>query len=240
MAAATSGGQCEVLARLLADVQTSKEKAENQHAAEKEEAERRNAVELAKLRAELHATRAQLDGPLRTGRMFCACPHCLLLDFDSCERTSQVGRVRAVTVPLPRGSTARVAQIASLEEWAALLKPGCVVGVRVAKDQLHIEGAVWLLLVDSEAFEMPEDMVHSSDTIEAGWIVVRGRWYEEVQRSPRGYQRQEQSRLILVNTTIRVPGIHFNGGAPGKYPRKPKSGLHILHEDMYNLLDASK
>ena len=34
---------------------------------------------------------------------------------------------------------------------------------------------------------MPEDMVHASDTIEAGWLVVRGRWYEQVQRSPRGY-----------------------------------------------------
>ena len=33
---------------------------------------------------------------------------------------------------------------------------------------------------------MPEDMVHASDTIEAGWLVVRGRWYEQVQRSPRG------------------------------------------------------
>ena len=58
----------------------------------------------------------------------------MLLDFDGCERTAQVGRVRPVTVPLPRGSTARVAQIESLEEWAALLKPGWVVGVRVASN----------------------------------------------------------------------------------------------------------
>ena len=119
--------------------------------------------------------------------MFCACPPCLLLDFARCERTKQVGRVRPVMVPLPRGSTARVAQIDSLEEWGALLKPGWVVGVRVASDQLHIEGADWLLLIDSEAFEMPEDEVHSSDTIPAGWLVVMGRWYEQVQRSPRGY-----------------------------------------------------
>ena len=93
----------------------------------------------------------------------------------------------------------------------------------MAKDELHIEGAVWLLLVDSEAFEMPEDMVHSSDTIEAGWIVVRGRWYEKVQDSPRGYRLQKESRLILVNTMIRLPGIHFNGGAPGKAPREVRA-----------------
>ena len=145
-----------------------------------------------------------------------------------------------MTVLLPRGAASRVAQIESLEEWAALLQPGWVVGVRVAKDELHIEGAVWLLLVDSEAFEMPEDMVHSSDTIEAGWIVVRGRWYEKVQDSPRGYRLQKESRMILVNTMIRLPGIHFNGGAPGKAPRESKSGLQILHEDTYNLLNESK
>ena len=46
---------------VLADVQTSKEEAERRHAAEKEEAERRHAAELAELRAELHATRAQLE-----------------------------------------------------------------------------------------------------------------------------------------------------------------------------------
>ena len=88
---------------------------------------------------------------------------------------------------------------------------------------------------------MPADEVHSSNTIEAGWLVVRGRWYDQVQRSPRGYKRQEESsRLVLVNTLIRLPGVHFNGGAPGKYPREAKSGLHILHEDMYNLLNESK
>ena len=66
---------------------------------------------------------------------------------------------------------------------------------------------------------------------EVGWLVVRGRWFGLHQRSPRGYKRQEESRLILVNTLIRLPGVHFNCGAPGKYPRESKSGLHILNED---------
>ena len=154
--------------------------------------------------------------------------------------------MRHVTVPLPRGAASRVAQVESLEEWAALLKPGWVVGVRVARDQVHLEGEAWLLLVDSEAFKMPDDMVHSSDKIEAGWLVVRGRWYECVQRSPRGYRLLKESRLILVNTLIRLPGICFNSGAPGTYPRGSsekdtprRGGLHILHEDKYNLLRES-
>ena len=62
-----------------------------------------------------------------------------------------------------------------------------------------------------------------------------------MQDSPRGYRLQKESRLILVNTMIRLPGIHVNGGAPGKAPRESKSGLQILlHEDTYNLLNESK
>ena len=86
----------------------------------------------------------------------------------------------------------------------------------------------------------------ASDSIEAGWLVVRGRWYECVQRSPRGYKLLKESRLILANTLIRLPGICFKGGAPGKYPRGSsetetprRGGLHILEEDMYNELRES-
>ena len=73
--------------------------------------------------------------------------------------------------------------------------------MRVASDQLHLEGPLWLLQVDSEAVEMPEDMLHSSDAIEAGWLVVHGRWYECVQRSPRGYSTggHKSRGSILVN-----------------------------------------
>ena len=60
--------------------------------------------------------------------------------------------------------------------------------MRAAAHELEIEGPYWLLLVDSEAFELPEDMVHTTDEFEAGWLVVRGRWYSLVQKSPRGYK----------------------------------------------------
>ena len=49
-------------------------------------------------------------------------------------------RTPAIARGLPRGAPSRIARIASLEEWAALLKPGWVVGVRVAQDEQHIEG----------------------------------------------------------------------------------------------------
>ena len=57
-------------------------------------------------------------------------------------------------------------QIESLEEWAALLKLGMVVAVRAAPAERHLEGGFWLLHVDSEAFEVPENLVHATSEYE--------------------------------------------------------------------------
>lgn len=180
--------------------------------------------------------RAERDGPLRTGKMFCSCVPCSMLDFERCEMMTQMGRTRYVQVPLPTGTASRVPQITSLQVWADMLKPGMVAAVRATGAEHHIEGPIWLFLVDSEAFEVPDDMVHSTAEFEAGWLVVRGRWYELVQRSPRGYKLLPASRLCVVNTMIRLPNIVFSGGAIGKAPRTPRSGLHVLEEDTWNLL----
>ena len=67
---------------------------------------------------------------------------------------------------------------------------------------------------------MPEDMVHSTDELEEGWLVVRGRWFSLVQKSPRGYKLLEAAKPILVNTMIRLPNIIFAGGSVGKAPRE--------------------
>lgn len=114
-----------------------------------------------------------------------------------------------------------------------------VVAVRAAPAERHLEGAFWLLHVDSEAFEVPENLVHATSEYEAGWLVVRARWFALHQRSPRGYRLRTEDRLIVVNTMIRMPNVIFSGGAFGKPPRESRSGLHILEEDMYNLLSES-
>ena len=183
--------------------------------------------------------KAERDGPLRTGRMFCSCVPCSMLDFEHCELVALVGRTRPVQVPLPRGTASRVPQIESLEAWAKLLKPGMVVAVRAAAHERHLEGVFWLLLIDSEAFPVPVDLVHSAAQYEEGWFVVRGRWFELEQRSPRGYKLKPAPRLVVVNTMIRLPNVIFSGGAVGKPPRALRSGLHVLEEDMVNLLNES-
>ena len=68
---------------------------------------------------------------------------------------------------------------------------------------------------------------------------VRGRFYSLVQKSPRGYQLTKAPRLFLVNTMIRYPNIIFAGGSVGKAPRESRSGVHVLEDDMHNLINGS-
>ena len=71
---------------------------------------------------------------------------------------------------------------------------------------------------------------------EAGWLVVRGRWFGLEQRSPRGYKLLPRQVLVVVNSMIRLPNVVFAGGAVGKPLRVTRSGLSAIEEDMYNLL----
>ena len=50
-------------------------------------------------------------------------------------------------MPLKKGEVARTNQIESLVEWANLLKPGMVVAVRAAEQEVQLEGPYWLVLV---------------------------------------------------------------------------------------------
>ena len=109
---------------------------------------------------------------------------------------------------------ARAKQVECLVEWGKLLKPGIVVAVRSAAHEVEAEeGVYWLLLVDSEAFAVPENMLHSTDEFEAGWLVVNGRWYTLQQKSPRGYKLSTGVKLILVNAMVRLPNVIFAGGS---------------------------
>ena len=120
--------------------------------------------------------------------------------------------------------------------FARMSPPALGVAVRAAAHEVDLEGPYWLLLVDSEAFEMPDEMAHSTDEFEEGWLVVRGRCFSLVQKSPRGYKLIPAEKLILVNAMIRLPNVIFAGGAVGKAPRASRSGLHVQDDDMHNLL----
>ena len=43
----------------------------------------------------------------------------------------------------------------------------------------------------------------------------------------------------LADTMIRYPNIIFAGGSVGKAPRESRSGVHVLEDDMHNLINGS-
>jgi len=184
--------------------------------------------------------KAERDGPLRVNRMFCVCLPCSLLDFERCEMTAMMGRSRPVTVPLPRNTPSRVSQLESLDAWAKVLKPGMVVAVRAPAAEHGLEGSFWLALIMSEAFPVTEDMVHQSAEYEAGFLVVKAKYYSLEQRSPRGYVLKDEEWILDVNAMIRLPNVIFSGGSVGKAPRESRSALHILEEDWVNRLNETR
>ena len=74
-----------------------------------------------------------------------------------------------------------------------------------SKDERHIEGNVWLIKLLGDAYVAAADMVHTTDSIEAGWWVVDAMYYYLAQRSPRGYMLKSAQRVLVVNHLIRLP-----------------------------------
>ena len=91
----------------------------------------------------------------------------------------------------------------ALDEFAVTLAAGQVHALAALRADRHMEGNVWLCLLLSAAYPAP-DMVHSTDGIEAGWWVVKAKYYRRVQRSPRGYQIETEERVLVVNCLIRL------------------------------------
>ena len=123
-------------------------------------------------------------------------------------------------------------------KFGALLKADSIVAVRVPPDQRRLwpeEGDYWLVHIDSEAFEAPADLVHSTDEIEEGWLIANGRFYSKEQKSPNGYKLapESQRRPFVVNSMIRLPGVAFAGKG-----RTPRSGLLVLEDDQHHVIQG--
>ena len=88
----------------------------------------------------------------------------------------------------------RVTRTQALDEFAATLATGQVHALAATRAERHLEGNVWLCVLLGAAYLAPADMVHSTDGIEAGWWVVKAKYFRVVQRSPRRYQLETQER----------------------------------------------
>ena len=105
-----------------------------------------------------------------------------------------------------------------------------------ARGEWPLEGNYYLALIEGPAYPVPEDQVQATDRFEAGWLVVRARWFELVTVSPRCYKLQTEVRTLVVQETIRLPGIKFDQVVK----RSPRLGdsQHYLSEDTHNMIDS--
>lgn len=153
--------------------------------------------------------------------------------------------MRHVETPLAKGSSRLPeSQMLQLHEFAELLDKGMLVAVNAVADEHHLEESnYWLALLLGGAFECPEQLVHATDVFEAGWLVVRVRWYSLKQRSQRGYILLPEEHIVPVNTIVRLTGLAFsNSYSANRQTRSATSAgspLHFLDEDSHNLIEAA-
>ena len=88
------------------------------------------------------------------------------------------GRVKKQKAPRAAGETAELRQMESLEVWAASLKAKQLAAVRADRREQSLEGLYWLAVLKGKAYTLAEDTVVNTDTIPAGYLVVKAQWLQ--------------------------------------------------------------
>ena len=87
-------------------------------------------------------------------------------------------------------------QLEELAAWGELLKAGMIVAFTADPADAKtwpLEGNYYLAQIMGQAFPVPESQVQATDQFEAGWLVVKARWFEIVTVSARCYKLHIQS-----------------------------------------------
>mmetsp|Transcript_33525 Transcript_33525/g.110852 ORF Transcript_33525/g.110852 Transcript_33525/m.110852 type:complete len:140 (-) Transcript_33525:144-563(-) len=100
------------------------------------------------------------------------------------------GRVKKQKAPRAAGETAELRQMESLEVWAASLKAKQLAAAgRANRREWSLEGLYWLAVLKGKAYTLAEDTVVNTDTIPAGYLVVKAQWLRLEQRECEGKLR---------------------------------------------------
>ena len=121
----------------------------------------------------------------------------------------------------------------SLEVWAASLKAKQLAAVRADRREQSLEGLYWLAVLKRKAYTLAEDTVVNTDTIPAGYLVVKAHWLRLEQRECEGklrsYTLLEAETLIIVNHMVRLAGLRFSPGPGGPADRQLRSAREKLY-----------
>jgi len=118
--------------------------------------------------------------------------------------------------------------------------------LRVADDESNIEGPVWFAALNGVAEVLENDVVFAGQTFEKGWHVVRGHWFSfqgwlTGSATDRRYVQLADDTMFIVNSMIRVTGVHFT--SPFRRFRKAGAGLKrtcLMNDEVYrNVLESA-
>ena len=143
------------------------------------------------------------------------------------------GRVKKQKAPRAAGETAELRQMESLEVWAASLKAKQLAAVRADRREQSLEGLYWLAVLKGKAYTLAEDTVVNTDTIPAGYLVVKAQWLRLEQRECEGklrsYTLLEAETLIIVNHMVRLAGLRFSPGRPCGPPAEERARSSVKY-----------
>jgi len=87
------------------------------------------------------------------------------------------------------------------------------VALRVADDQVGIEGPVWFAVLNGAAEVLENDVLFGGENFEKGWHVVKGHWFSYVGHvdasDDRRYVQLKDASLFNINSMIRLNGVRF-------------------------------
>ena len=88
-------------------------------------------------------------------------------------------------------------------------------------------------MLKGKAYTLAEDTVVNTDTIPAGYLVVKAQWLRLEQRECEGklrsYTLLEAETLIIVNHMVRLAGLRFSPGPGGPADRQLRSAREKLY-----------
>ena len=99
--------------------------------------------------------------------------------------------------------------------------------VNVAAAEQSVEGIYWLAVLLGKPYEATEDTLSATDTIEAGFLVVKAQWLKLVQKECEGglrsYSLLDAEVTLVVNHMVRLSGLKFSHGKGGPQERELRS-----------------
>ena len=97
-------------------------------------------------------------------------------------------------------------------------------------------------MLKGKAYTLAEDTVVNTDTIPAGYLVVKAQWLRLEQRECEGklrsYTLLEAETLIIVNHMVRLAGLRFSPGPGGPADRHAPAEERAREALLYWPIDA--